>query len=205
MGTRYYVYKFINKKGEVLYVGRTTDLRKRIMFHFAAKRKEALKNEVDKILYAECECYGDSVIYEVYFIHKYESTYNIIGTEKGIGTTFSLPEKLEWKFFVKISEKIILTRKKIEEARKKLSISKRWIPLEIHKYTGCSISTIRKYFKEIGYPTSRNRTEGKLKESINMLKNHNMELTITNLSSVVNLQKVSLYKYIDFIKNHFNN
>lgn len=88
---KYYVYRMLSDK-KVLYVGRTVNLKNRMANHFSLKtvREQEWKDEVDSIEYIEFDMYGDSVIYETYFIHKFKTPYNKLGTEEGLGTSITL-------------------------------------------------------------------------------------------------------------------
>lgn len=69
----YYLYKFINKDNNVIYVGQTENLKKRIASHRAEK---IWFNEIIKIEYHICKSKIDVDIYELYYINKYKSKYN---------------------------------------------------------------------------------------------------------------------------------
>lgn len=58
-----YVYRFLDKDGNVLYVGRTTDLVKRFAQH------SHLTDNVDKIEYIKCKSLADMAWKEIYYIN----------------------------------------------------------------------------------------------------------------------------------------
>lgn len=60
---KYYVYRFLNKDNIVIYVGRTTDLSRRLSKH------EHLSGNVMKIEYIECDSEAEMVWKEIYYIN----------------------------------------------------------------------------------------------------------------------------------------
>ncbi len=67
------VYKFYNEKDNLLYVGKTTNLKNRINSHSLDKY---WWKEVKYILYAHCNSATDMDIYEIYYINKLHPKYN---------------------------------------------------------------------------------------------------------------------------------
>lgn len=70
-----YLYKFLNKDGEVIYVGKAKNLFHRMTGHFGVG-KESWKQEVDKIFYSSYKCPATCAVMEIYFINKYGAKYN---------------------------------------------------------------------------------------------------------------------------------
>lgn len=68
----YYVYKYIDKNANVLYVGQTIDLDRRFNEH----KGKIWDLEKEKILFAECNSCVDMCIYEMYYINKLQAKYN---------------------------------------------------------------------------------------------------------------------------------
>lgn len=70
----YYIYRFLNEKNEVIYVGKTTNLNRRIEAH----KHSSLSNiplfdfEVFNIEYAKFKSEYKSSIYEIHYIVKYK-------------------------------------------------------------------------------------------------------------------------------------
>lgn len=99
-----YIYEFINKGNEIIYIGKTTNLNRRIRNHILDK---CWFNEVNKILYAECTSRTDMDIYEVYYINKWnpchntQSLYNCMFSQKLNELTF-----IELKINLKKNKKI---------------------------------------------------------------------------------------------------
>ena len=85
----------LNKDKQVLYVGRTKSLKSRLSQHFNKKEWSQWKEKISSTEYLEIDNYGDSVVLETYFIHRYKAKYNKLGTEKGKGTGISIDES-EW-------------------------------------------------------------------------------------------------------------
>lgn len=74
-GDRKFIYRMFNNEGELLYVGKTTQLDYRLYAHFY-KNPEKWKAEVSKIDVCEFANEADMHIYEMYLITKYNPTYN---------------------------------------------------------------------------------------------------------------------------------
>lgn len=90
----YYVYCFYDSEQNLLYIGKTITLKKRMSYHFA---KDALiiepwRQRIDRsnIVLHKCNNLVDLEIYETYFINKYNPVHN---QEKVYGQvpTFDLP------------------------------------------------------------------------------------------------------------------
>ena len=64
-----YVYRFLGENDEVLYVGKTTNLRKRMKQHLISQRKDYAE-EINKIQYKEYKYKNEMSIYEIYYINK---------------------------------------------------------------------------------------------------------------------------------------
>lgn len=63
----FYIYKFLDKENNVLYVGRTVNLLGRFKDH------HALTTDVVKIQYIKCNTYADSLWKEIYYINLYKN------------------------------------------------------------------------------------------------------------------------------------
>ena len=70
-----YVYIMYNKNNEVLYVGKTKDMRSRMTQHFGTS-KEDWKFEVTNIKYMDCYTEVDMSIYEIFLINTLKPKYN---------------------------------------------------------------------------------------------------------------------------------
>lgn len=90
----FYVYCFYDSEQNLLYIGKTTTLHKRMSYHFSkdALRVEAWRQMIDRsnIILHRCNNLVDLEIYETYFINKYTPVHN---QEKVYGQvpTFELP------------------------------------------------------------------------------------------------------------------
>lgn len=94
----YYLYRFLDKNGNVIYVGKTQGkLNDRLKCHNHIMILCYLS--VSKIEFCELNTDVDLTIYEIYYINKYRPIYN--KADKGIKKmTIQLPE-LEWKEYVR--------------------------------------------------------------------------------------------------------
>ena len=77
-----YVYRFVGAKNEILYVGKTVDMDKRMKQHFSSKShllksgKGALYKETCKIEYIKCKDEYTALQKELYYINLYKPKYN---------------------------------------------------------------------------------------------------------------------------------
>lgn len=73
-----YIYKFINYEGNIIYVGKTGDIKKRMKQHFGPRPhlpKECYE-QVYKIYYASVSSKYNAEFLETFFINKYHPIYN---------------------------------------------------------------------------------------------------------------------------------
>lgn len=79
MKNKYYLYRFLDENDNVLYIGRTNDIRRRIMMeHFTANThlsKECYA-ETRKVEYSEFSNESEEVVYEAILINKIKPKYN---------------------------------------------------------------------------------------------------------------------------------
>lgn len=75
----YYVYRFLDKSDNIIYVGKTIDINKRIYVHFSPRGHLPLEcyEKVSKIEYIECKNNTDMTMKEIYFINKFKPIYNV--------------------------------------------------------------------------------------------------------------------------------
>lgn len=71
------VYRMLNGSGEIIYIGKSSNLKTRIVSHSSeTKENDWFLNEVAKIEYVSFKEYGDCSLAEVYFIMKNKPKYN---------------------------------------------------------------------------------------------------------------------------------
>ena len=80
-----YVYRFLNKNNQVIYVGKTINLENRISKHFSVTGHLSREcySEVKIIEYIDLPTKIDMDIKELYYINKYKPKYNIINKQDG--------------------------------------------------------------------------------------------------------------------------
>lgn len=93
-----YVYKLLDRDGNVLYVGKTNDLKRRLTEHIS---NQEWKHEIDSLYYAVCRDDFEQRTYENYYIIKSNPKYN--KQDKSFSTHIILPE-LKWKKFEDIEK-----------------------------------------------------------------------------------------------------
>lgn len=93
-----YIYKLLDKNGDVLYVGKTNNLKRRLTEHIA---NQEWAGEIDSLYYAICRDDFEQRTYENYYIIKSNPKYN--KQDKSFSTHIILPE-LKWKKFEDIED-----------------------------------------------------------------------------------------------------
>ena len=93
-----YVYRFIDGKGNIIYIGKTVNMDNRMQSHFTKGHlpKECYR-AVAKIEYLKYKTESDSLIMETYYITKYSPKYNKLGQSRDI-PTITFDEK-NWKIY----------------------------------------------------------------------------------------------------------
>lgn len=97
-----YVYKMLDKEGEILYIGITHNMYARMTGHFGKNRSASsvpIEDQecVHKIMYTEIKSYADVRVLEAYLIAKYKPRWNKEFVEEGELTFHLETGKLEWK------------------------------------------------------------------------------------------------------------
>ena len=93
-----YVYRFLDSKGNIIYVGKTVNMDSRMQSHFTKGHlpKECYRS-VAKIEYQKYKTESDSLIMETYYITKYSPKYNKLGQSRDV-PTITFDEK-KWKIY----------------------------------------------------------------------------------------------------------
>ena len=82
-----YVYRFLDSKGNIIYVGKTVNMDNRMQSHFTKGHlpKECY-NSVAKIEYQKYKTESDSLIMETYYITKYSPKFNKLQQSRDLPT-----------------------------------------------------------------------------------------------------------------------
>ena len=83
-----YVYRFLDSKGNIIYIGKTVNIDLRMQQHFSDKghlTKECYRS-VAKIEYQKYKTESDSLIMETYYITKYSPKYNKLQQSRDLPT-----------------------------------------------------------------------------------------------------------------------
>ena len=91
----FYLYRFLNSRGTVIYVGKTNNLEQRLRQH--NHLPQSCYKSIKRIEYAEFENESDQIVYEVFYINSLKPRYNKDAKGKDV-LTISL-EDVEWKGF----------------------------------------------------------------------------------------------------------
>lgn len=104
---KYYVYKFVDKNEDILYVGKTKNLKTRVQSHI---REKNWIEEGCRIYIAEVISQTDMDIYELYYINKLKPIHNVANA---YDSEFSIElNELNFKHYQTVSEKDLTHRKK---------------------------------------------------------------------------------------------
>lgn len=96
---KYYIYKFLDNNDNVIYVGQTIDMEKRMYQHKSYNYKNYdLYSNIYKVRYAEVESDYHMNIYEIHYICKYNPKYNIQFKSEN-KNLFQLPEVI-WETYI---------------------------------------------------------------------------------------------------------
>lgn len=77
-----YVYKFIDENNRILYIGKTTNMERRMKQHFSSNShlkkqgKGDIYNKIQRIEYLKCNTEYDALVKELYYINYYKPKYN---------------------------------------------------------------------------------------------------------------------------------
>lgn len=101
-----YVYRFLDTAQNIIYVGKTINIDKRIKDHFTRGHlpKECY-DSVKAVEYIKVNTEADSLLVEQYFINKYHPKYNKQGKCKG-EQTVKLDIEEKWKRYKTLNPKI---------------------------------------------------------------------------------------------------
>ena len=124
----YYLYRFLNKKDDIIYVGKTGDILQRLNYHFGTRGHlpKQCYNDTNRIEILKLKTKTEMNIKELYYISKYKPHYNSADKNE----EFLLPE-LEindsWEYYDLQKEdnnndkiKICKLEKKIEDLKEQL-------------------------------------------------------------------------------------
>ena len=93
-----YTYRFIDKYGNVIYIGKTVNMDLRMQSHFnKGHLPRECYNAVCRIEYQKHKTESDALIMETYYITKYSPKYNKLGQSRDV-PTITFDEKI-WKIY----------------------------------------------------------------------------------------------------------
>ena len=93
-----YTYRFIDKYGNVIYIGKTVNMDLRMQSHFnKGHLPRECYNAVCRIEYQKHKTESDALIMETYYITKYSPKYNKLGQSRDV-PTITFDEK-NWKIY----------------------------------------------------------------------------------------------------------
>ncbi|AGI11802.1 hypothetical protein X915_gp119 [Bacillus phage vB_BanS-Tsamsa] len=108
MTSKFYVYRFLDVLGTVLYIGRTNDLKRRLENEHFSKYGHLPKECYDKcatIEFMEFDSESEMKVYELYLINRYSPQYNVM-ENRNDNFTFILKE--DW---TKVKNNDIINKK----------------------------------------------------------------------------------------------
>ena len=82
-----YIYRFLDSKGNIIYVGKTVNMDNRMQNHFnKGHLPKECYNSVAKIEYQKHKTESDALIMETYYITKYSPKYNKLQQSRDLPT-----------------------------------------------------------------------------------------------------------------------
>ena len=105
-----YIYRFLNKENEIIYIGKTTDLKRRIVTHDHLPKQ--CYNEKVKVEFIEFESPDEMDLAERYFIPKYKPKYNTLMKDRVINISLSEFDSRGWTDMENLKK--FQTQKKID-------------------------------------------------------------------------------------------
>lgn len=119
----YYVYRFLDEKEKIIYIGRTENLNDRLTkqhFTIRGHLSQECYKEVKKVEVAELRSRSEMKMYEIYFINKNNPKYNVIDNKQD-EFQFQLPD-VEWVEFTgkkeaSHTEEVSKLEKKVEKLK----------------------------------------------------------------------------------------
>lgn len=109
-----YIYRFLDSRLNILYVGKTVNLDRRIKQHFGSrghKKGSGLYEQVYKIEYIKCESEYISLQKELYYINLYKPKFNKESKTKELIRPLKSEKWLLYKEIKKIAKKDIQNKK----------------------------------------------------------------------------------------------
>lgn len=75
----FYLYRFLDEYGDVIYIGKTQDILKRLQVHFSSRGHlpKSCYDETNKIEILKINTKTEMNIKELYYISKFQCKYNI--------------------------------------------------------------------------------------------------------------------------------
>lgn len=112
-----YVYKFEDIYGNILYIGKTDDINRRIAQHFGGRGhvRGSCYMDTARVYFMRFHSDGDSLLMEQYLIGKYDPPYNKLGrSKKRVSLKLNIEEKWSLYRIFKV-QKIPVTKSAILE------------------------------------------------------------------------------------------
>ena len=165
----FYVYRFLNSKGVIIYVGKTNNLKNRMGQHFgnAGHLSEEAYKEVEIVEYIVETSKADMDIKELYYINKWKPKHNM-KNKQSEQMTLKLDTSLDnWK---DIND--IYNKEKIESLERKIK--------ELERENNSQKKKIQFYENEFRNYKEMDKKIKEQSEEINTLRT-SMQFTISNL------------------------
>ena len=120
----YYVYRFLDKANQIVYIGKTGHLKKRMTEHFSKQGHltEEQYKQIEKIEYVELAFQLDMDILEKYLINLWKPPFNTVDKDSDI-TLFSFNNApLKWKDFdkktvIKPKQSVVFLKEKTQKTK----------------------------------------------------------------------------------------
>lgn len=173
-----YVYRFLNKNNEIIYIGKAKNLNFRIKNHKHLPKE--CYNEINKIEYIKLNNCDESSIYERYLINKINPKYNTQYNNES-SFSFELPE-LKWIEFTENKKKCVKKQYKFVET--------------------ASVNKMNPYFKELVNTISENNREREFYTLLFCLFCNKYSLEITIDKYLFNFKNDEIINFLNKLKKH---
>lgn len=112
----FFVYKYLNKRKEIIYIGKTIDIRNRVWQHNG--KNDKIHQEIDCLYYYRCKHQTEMNAYEYFLIRKYHPKYNNIFNNE----SFCDIEDPQWVLYNPVDFQVSKNLKTKKSAKKILCI-----------------------------------------------------------------------------------
>ena len=201
-----YVYRFLNNEGDIIYIGKARNLKRRFKTH--NHLPEECYNEMVSIQYIQLKNNDESAIYERYLINLINPKYNT-EYKNNSEFCFSLPDQ-EWKVWNDNNDTEIVSKKEVKPTHISLYLAEVYNkPLSIINMNKMNISYLQySLMNALLYKADNNCNQFSVEELLDLIPHklhmQDMNMIVKEMSGIPILKKLDYNKsrkIIDFELN----